>query len=87
MTRFRALRNFLLRPGVDVVAGDMLELDDAEAMLFVSMPGTVEPVDKRDRHRVVSAPRIMWESPADHEQHRPGCWVPRFAERGRRALH
>ena len=54
-TRFRALRNFLRPPGVDVVVGDVLELDDEEAALFVSMAGTIEPVDARDRQRVVCA--------------------------------
>jgi hypothetical protein len=68
MTKFRALRNFLRGPGVDVVAGAVLELDDAEAALLVSMPGTVEPIDKRDQARVTAVDRITWETEAERKQ-------------------
>jgi len=72
MTKFRALRNFLRRPGVDVTAGDVLELDDAEAALFVSMPGSVEPVDTRDRSRIVQVERVTWDGKPEDAQRSPG---------------
>ena len=36
MTRFKAIRNFLRRPGETVMAGDVLTLDDAEAIALVT---------------------------------------------------
>ena len=78
MTQFRALRNFLRRPGEDVAAGDVLELDDAEAALLVAMPGTVEPVHARDRDRVISQPKIEWAAPDPEQRESAGighAWV------------
>ena len=80
-TKFRALRNFLLRPGVDVVAGEVLELTDEEASLLVSLGGTVEPVNEADRCRVVvQAPGVTWELPADDVRTRAAVlpWVGRL---------
>jgi len=90
--RFVALRNFLRRPGEHVLSGDVLELDDAEAALFVSMPGTVEPVDKRDRSRIVSTERVTWDAPADHEQRSAGgsggwLWQRAKERDGHRVVH
>ena len=67
MTRFKAIRSFLRRPGEVVMAGDLLELDDDEAMLLVSL-ACVLPVERRDQKRVIpGAPRITWEKAAEAE--------------------
>lgn len=67
MTKFRATRNFLRAPGVDVVAGAVLELDDREASELVGL-AAVEPVNAADRRRLVSTPRAIWESATERDE-------------------
>lgn len=64
MTRFKAIRNFLRRPGETVMAGDLLTLDDAEATLLVSL-GAVLPTEKRDMRRVIQNDRVTWQPLAE----------------------
>lgn len=67
MTRFKAIRNFLRRPGETVMAGDVLTLDDTEASLLVNLR-CVEPIDARDRKRVVSGnDAVQWQLVAQAE--------------------
>lgn len=63
-TKFRATRNFLRRPGETVMAGDVLDLDDAEAMLLVAL-GCVLPTEKRDQKRVIQHERVEWQPAAE----------------------
>lgn len=75
MTRFRATRSFLRSPGVDVTVGTLLELDDREAALLVSLQ-CVEPADARDRKRVVRHERVTWEPAREFEPLVPGTFAP-----------
>ncbi len=68
-TRFRALRNFLFA-GRDVRAGEELELDDGQVRELIWMHGTIEPVDARDRARVLEQSKIGWQTPEDSKRER-----------------
>ena len=68
-TRFLALRNFLFA-GRDVRAGEVLELDDDQARELIWMRGTIEPVDARDRARVLERSMIEWQAPEDAKRER-----------------
>lgn len=83
MTQFRALRDFLRRPGEDVRAGEVLELDDAEAALLVALGDTVEPTNPADRARINSTPRIEWELPAPTRSPPLPAWVGELRPRRR----
>lgn len=61
-TRFRALRN-LRYAGRDVRLGEVLDLEDNRVRELVWMPGTIEPVDARDRARLQERPTIERKAP------------------------
>lgn len=63
-TKFRAVRNFLRRPGEDVTTGTMLELDDREAAELVALRA-VEPLEARDRKRVIQHDGVTWAKVAE----------------------
>jgi len=59
MTKFRAVRSFVFA-GRDVAVGEVLLLDDDQARELVELGGTIEPVEPRDKGRVVTRPRLEW---------------------------
>ncbi len=68
MTKFRCLRNFRFAGHGDFRVGEILELNDAQARELVALGDAVEPVDPKDRKRiVVGEKRIKWKRPADQK--------------------
>lgn len=63
--QFRAIRSFIRGPGVDIEKGTLLELDDTEATLLVSLE-CVEPATAEGMLRLVRGPGpVTWEEDRD----------------------
>ena len=69
--RFRALRNFRF-DGRDVIAGEVLMLDDDQVRELIWMPGTIEPLEACDRERVLVRPTVEWKGLDESEHGRRG---------------